>query len=217
MGRALKQTGRQDFKESVTPLPALKPRHGFRLNPALVYAVARMESNFDAGASSAAGAYGMMQIMPKTASFVTAQHIDLDSNGIAVIPVPPDMVDRLKEAGYNLDVGQLYLKYLAEAVAKTTGEEGTTGGDLLRVLASYNAGPQAIVRWEGQQKERPRDPLYYMESLPNSETRQYVHNVLLTSWLYGSRMDVDSPSLAALSEGRWPTFQEEELGQDSPS
>jgi hypothetical protein len=49
-----------DATEADLPVPVLRPRGGFRLNPALVYAVARVESNFDNGAVSGAGAHGLM-------------------------------------------------------------------------------------------------------------------------------------------------------------
>ena len=53
------------------PLPRLRPAGGFRIDPALVYALTRLESNFDSAAVSPVGARGLMQIMPTTAQFIT--------------------------------------------------------------------------------------------------------------------------------------------------
>ena len=52
------------------PMPRLRPQDGFRVDPALLYALALQESRFDAAAISRAGARGMVQVMPATASFV---------------------------------------------------------------------------------------------------------------------------------------------------
>jgi soluble lytic murein transglycosylase-like protein len=52
------------------PLPSLAPPGGFRIDPALLYAIALQESRFDAAAVSPAGARGLLQIMPATASYV---------------------------------------------------------------------------------------------------------------------------------------------------
>lgn len=218
MAHILQNTAPQELRETVEPLPVLKPRHGFKLNPALVYAVARMESNFNGNALSSAGAYGMMQIRPQTAGFIVATYITHDPRNPAAVPVPVDMPHRLKDVSYNLEVGQLYMQYLAASVARGEGHEAKAEqADLLRVLASYNAGPQAITRWENTQKLTSDDPLYYIETLPNGETRRYVHNVLKTAWLYAHRMGKSAPSLKSLSEGKWPSFHREETVRESPS
>ena len=192
------------------PLPALKPSHGFRMNPALVYALTRVESNFDPSATSGAGAHGLMQIRPVTASFVTTSHMTYDSHGVAVIPVAPDMVSRLHNPSSNLEIGQLYVLYLANQSSRVATVTPPEGGDLVRVLASYNAGPGAIARWEGAQKADMHDPLFFMETLPNNETRDYVHRALTYTWLYAHRMGLPSPSLKALTRSEWPSFGEEQ-------
>lgn len=218
MSHLLEKVEFQGLKESVDPLPVLKPKNGFKLHPSLVYAVARMESNFNGDALSPAGAYGIMQIRPQTAGYIAAVYIDHVQRNPAAISVPADMTQRLKDVSYNLEVGQLYMKYLAVSVAKGKGNKAIAGqADLLRVLASYNAGPQAIIRWENNQKNLSKDPLYYIETLPSAETRQYVHNVLKTTWLYAHRMKHAAPSLKSLSKGEWPSFGREEVVQDSPS
>jgi soluble lytic murein transglycosylase-like protein len=79
------------------PIPPLLPKGGFRVDPALVYALTRLESNFDPHATSAAGARGLMQIMP-----VTAGYMGFD-------PASREMFQaRLHDPAVNLEVGQRY-------------------------------------------------------------------------------------------------------------
>ena len=92
------------------PLPPLHPTGGFRIDPALVYALTRLESDFDSGAVSPAGARGLMQIMPMTARFMT---------GNAALGS-----EKLHDPAFNLALGQRYVAYLA-------GQDGVDG-DLLR-------------------------------------------------------------------------------------
>ena len=214
MQQALERLDHKEFKEVLGPLPDLRPYHGFRLSSALVYAVARMESNFDPMASSSAGAYGMMQVRPMTASFVSEQyHLPQSVAATSGDEFNQAMERRLREPGYNLEVGQLYMLYLARSIAQSEQKDEAS---LLKVLASYNAGPQAILRWESGQKGL-QDPLMFIECLPSQETRQYVRNVLANDWVYGRRLHVATPSLMSLADGQWPSFQEEEQGRDSPS
>jgi hypothetical protein len=162
-----------------TSLPRLRPRGGFTLNPALVYAVARVESNFDPGAGSANGAHGLMQLRPEIASIFTHETTDL------------------RDPGTNLKMGQRYLTYLSS--------QAMAGDDLLHVLAAYNAGPGAMQRW----KLDADDPLLFLEALPVDETRRYVQTTLTYLWSYAARMGLAAPSLDALAAGAWPKFTAE--------
>ena len=167
-------------------LPHLSPRRGFTVNPALVYALIRLESNFDAKAVSDAGARGLMQLMPVTAGFVLGQPERFASDPAA-----------LHDPGLNLELGQLYLGYLAR--------QPGIGDDLVRLLASYNAGPSAVAGC----RAGGRDPLLFIEGLPTDETREYVRRAFTYLWIYADRLHLPSPSLAALAAGRWPRFSEE--------
>jgi soluble lytic murein transglycosylase-like protein len=175
-------SGLVDATEADLPVPALHPRGGFSLDPALVYAVAHVESNFDRNAVSGAGAHGLMQLMP-----VAARAID----GVRM----PDRV--LREPGQNLRIGQAYLAYLSR--------RDLAGDDLLRVLASYNAGPTAVQRWA----DPGTDSLLFLELMPNPETRRFVQRTLTNLWAYAARFGLQTPSLDAMVDGGWPHFSPE--------
>ncbi len=170
-----------DATEADLPVPILRPRGGFLLNPALVYAVARVESNFDPAALSGAGAHGLMQLTK-----------------LAVDAMGTPSARPMTEPGQNLRLGQQYLAYLSRP--------DVAGDDLLRVLASYNAGPSAVLHWEQQADP---DPLMFLETIPTDETRHFVARTLTNLWGYAARFRQPSPSLDALSSGNWPHFSAE--------
>lgn len=165
------------------PMPALHPSGGFRIDPALVYALTRLESDFDSAAVSPSGARGLMQIMPNTAQFITGD---------------PSLGDaRLHDASFNLALGQRYFAYLAT-------QEGVDG-DLIRVLASYNAGPGGFAKWSGSIRDN-NDPLLFLEAIPNPETRAFVRHALAYAWIYAARLGRPAPGLDALVAGEFPRF-----------
>ena len=175
------------------PMPRLQPRRGFTVNPALVYALTRVESNFDSRAVSGAGAHGLMQVMPVTARYMQDQ-------AAPGHPTAPVSASRLRNPAVNLELGQDYVLYLA-------GQDGVRG-DLIRLLASYNAGPNALSSWN--MDASAGDPLLYIESLPNTETRNFVHRALAYLWIYAGRMGQPAPSLDTLAQGGWPRFAAEQ-------
>ncbi|GBQ25075.1 lytic murein transglycosylase [Gluconacetobacter sacchari DSM 12717] len=189
--------GGQASPASRLPLPRLAPGHGFRVDPALVYALTRLESNFDSGAVSGAGAHGLMQLMPVTASFVTGQ-----TGRFVATPA------LLHNPAVNLEIGQLYILYLAHLSEQHDKAHNTPGGDLLHLLASYNAGPTAIAR-QDDPDEYGDDPLLFIESLPSTETRDYVRRSLTYLWLYADRLGLPTPSLETLARNEWPAFAAE--------
>jgi soluble lytic murein transglycosylase-like protein len=177
-----------DGQHGVTPvrLPPLRPNGGFRIDPALVYALTRVESDFDNGCVSRAGARGLMQIMPDTARSVT---------GVMSLAS-----DRLHDPGFNLALGQRYLVYL-------TTQDGI-GSDLIRVLASYNSGPGGFMRWSGTIRDDD-DPLLFIEAIPNTETRLFVRHALTYAWIYAARLGRPPLGLDALVAGEFPRFTDE--------
>lgn len=171
------------------PVPHLHPAHGFTTDPALVYALTRLESNFDAGAVSGAGAHGLMQLMPVTAGYVTG-----DPDRFTGTP------SRLHNPALNLDLGQRYVNYLAHSSG--------IDDNLIKLLASYNAGPNAMRSWAATSAD-DSDPLLFIESIPLDETRQFVRRGLSYLWIYAARMKLPCPSLDALARGAWPLYADE--------
>jgi soluble lytic murein transglycosylase len=164
-------------------VPRLHPAGGFRIDPALLYALTRLESNFDAAAVSPAGALGLMQIMPVTARYIMRSEA---LGGSA-----------LHDPSLNLDVGQRYVAYL--------GRQDGIEGDLIRLLASYNAGPGGFLRWSGTVRDED-DPLLFIEAIPNDETRAFVQHVLTYTWIYAARLRLPAPSLDEIAAGEFPRF-----------
>jgi soluble lytic murein transglycosylase-like protein len=164
-------------------LPPLHPTGGFRIDPALVYSLTRLESDFDSSAVSPAGARGLMQIMPPTARFITGNP-SLDGS-------------RLHDPAFNLALGQRYVAYLAT-------QDGVDG-DLIRMLASYNVGPTKFVEWNKTIRDND-DPLLFIEAIPNPETRAFVRHALTYAWIYAARLGRRPPGLDALVAGEFPHF-----------
>ena len=171
------------------PVPKLRPRNGFQVDPALVYGLTRVESNFDPGAISPVGARGLMQLMPVTAGYIAGDPSLASSSA------------RLHDPALNLELGQRYVSYLA-------GQD-QIDGDLIRVLASYNAGPGSFARWSGAIRDGG-DPLMYIEAIPLRETRAFVQHALTYTWIYAARLHLPSPSLDAMAAGAFPRFTPED-------
>lgn len=174
------QTARTRF-----PAPNYNPRGGWRVDRSLVYAHALQESNFRPDAVSPVGARGLMQLMPGTARLLERQ------NGTSVLN------GNLNNAEVNIAYGQAYMLDMRDFPG--------TQALLPKVIASYNAGPGAVVNWEGRLRDRG-DPLLYIESIPFYETRGYVPIVLRNYWMYQRNAGDEATSLAALAQGMWPRF-----------
>ena len=138
-------------------------------NPALVYAVVRQESAFDVKAISRAGARGLMQLMPRTALQVARR-----------LRVPYSRRRLTRDPHYNLRLGQAYLTDILEDY----------DGSLILALAGYNAGPLRVERWLRRYGD-PGPNIYaaidWIESIPFTETRNYVQRVLENLIVYRRR------------------------------
>jgi soluble lytic murein transglycosylase-like protein len=172
-----------DIAGARLPLPALHPQGGFTIDPSLLYALARTESGFDSYAVSCVGARGMMQLMPQTARFIARDQ------GIS---------GAVSDPSTNLALGQAYIRYL--------GEQRGIDDNLLAILASYNAGPVAAAAWYNALQD-DSDPLLFIETIPNDETRHFVHDVLTDSWIYAEEIGLRPASLDDLAQGNFPQLR----------
>ncbi len=143
----------------------VKPAPGMP-EPALLLAVARQESLFDPEAASAAGAQGIMQLMPSTARVAAgALGVQYDRSALT----DPD---------YNARLGGWYLREQLDQF----------GGIAPLALAAYNAGPSRVTQWL-QANGDPRrgseyDMIDWIELIPFSETRNYVQRVMEAMQVY---------------------------------
>ncbi|MBO9499682.1 MAG: transglycosylase SLT domain-containing protein [Novosphingobium sp.] len=167
------------------PAPRWMPVTGWQVDPALAFAHALQESNFQTAVVSPAQAKGLMQITPIT---VREHAPSLNLSAPAVDLTDPRV---------NLAFGQQNLEMLRDAPA--------TGGYLPKIMAAYNAGLAPVTRWNTQINDQG-DPLLWMESIPYWETRSYVAIVMRNYWMYERQANSDSPSRKALASGKWPMF-----------
>ncbi len=167
------------------PAPGYEPVGGWRVDRSLVYAHALQESNFRPEVVSPAGARGLLQLMPGTARDIARDRGESIS------------ASRLNVPEVNIAYGQHYMEEMRDFPG--------TQGLLPKVIASYNAGPGAVVNWEGRLRDRG-DPLLYIESIPFYETRGYVPIILRNYWMYQRNAGEDATSLGALAQGMWPRF-----------
>jgi soluble lytic murein transglycosylase-like protein len=166
------------------PNPKWTPLGGWRVDPALAYGHIVQESTFKRAVVSHAGAVGLMQVLPTTAQMISR------NRGV------PYSTGALTNPTYNLEFGQSFIEMMRGNSA--------TGGQLPRVIASYNAGPLPVARWAAINDKG--DPLLWIESLPYWETRYYVPAVLRNMWVYQGLNHTDTPSLKAVAQHRWPEF-----------
>ena len=124
------------------------------LDPALVAAIIRQESNFNPQATSPAGARGLMQLMPSVGQSLAAE------KGIG--PWNPDL---LYEPDVSIKLGTAHLGTLVRKYPEVVKE-----------LAAYNAGESRVEKWST--KTGANDPEVFTERIPFVETRDYVRTIL---------------------------------------
>jgi soluble lytic murein transglycosylase len=153
----------------VTAIPS-----GGTVEHSLLFAITRQESAFDRDAVSRAGARGLMQLMPATASEI--------ANKMQV----PFSAERLTSDGlYNVLLGRAYLEALIDDF----------GGSYALAIAGYNAGPGRVRQWlhdYGDPRGGKVDMVDWIENIPISETRNYVQRVLENLQIYRGQVGRNS-------------------------
>jgi soluble lytic murein transglycosylase-like protein len=181
----LKSAG-QTFPAGLYPVAhKWRPYGNYQVDPALILAIIRQESSFDPQLTSRAGARGLMQLMPKTANYIRR---------ISGKYVLPEHI--LFRPHTNVTLGQSYLSYL----------QNKFNGNLLHVIAAYNAGPGNVGKWLTDTGIYHDDPLIFIESIPFRETRTYVKRVFANMWMYRHQFDKPRPTLVAMANNAWPTL-----------
>lgn len=133
----------------------------YELDPDLVFAVIKAESNFDPNAESHVGALGLMQIMPDTFEWLQTY-----KNGEATMDYT-----YLYEPEVNIEYGCIFLQFLLD---KYTSEE--------TAVAAYNAGFGAVDNWLVDENYSYDGETLY--DIPYPETKSYVKKVMLAKNYY---------------------------------
>ena len=131
------------------------------LDPYLVASLIRQESEFNAGVVSHANAYGLMQLLPSVGKSIAKKHgLKGFSTGQLLVPA------------VNLQLGTINLREVINRY----------GGQIEYALAAYNAGDVPVRQWmaAGEYKDIPE----FVESIPYTETREYVQAILRNRELY---------------------------------
>jgi soluble lytic murein transglycosylase len=130
------------------------------IDPALVAGLIRQESSFNPTAVSAAGARGLMQLMPSVGTSI--------ASGLGYPLWNPAL---LFEPDVSLELGTAHL---ASSLKR--------GTPTARALAAYNAGGSRVARWS--QRPGSDDPELFTEWIPYTETRDYVRIVQRNADVY---------------------------------
>lgn len=134
-------------------------------------AIARQESEFNPQAASGVGARGLMQLMPATAEHMaTLAGVEYDLDRLGTDPL------------YNATLGTEYLSRMLNKF----------GGSYILATAAYNAGPGRVDEWIrtfGDPRKPGVDPVVWIETIPFSETRNYVMRVLEALHVYRARLE----------------------------
>jgi soluble lytic murein transglycosylase len=130
------------------------------LDPFLVAALIRQESAFNPAAVSHANAVGLMQVLPSTGRLL-AREFKIRGFNAAMLTVPAT----------NMRLGTRYFRGMIDKF-----------GSVEYALAAYNAGSDRVEEWMGAAKYR--DTAEFVESIPFTETREYVQAILRNAAVY---------------------------------
>jgi soluble lytic murein transglycosylase len=143
------------------------------IDPTWVYGLIRQESRFITNARSSAGASGLMQLMPATASWVARK-----------IGMAGYKAGSVNDLDTNLTLGTNYLRIVLEDLNNSP----------LLASAGYNAGPRRPHTWRGT-LSGPVEGAIFAETIPFNETRDYVKKVLSNATYYAALFTGEPQSL----------------------
>ena len=132
----------------------------------ILYGIARQESRFVPDIVSSAGAVGVMQLMPGTARWVAKQLARTDYK-----------TAQIAQVDLNTQFGAFYFKYWQDRLDKMPA----------LAAAAYNAGPSRAQAW--RPAAAPLEGAIWVETIPFTETREYVKKVLANAMLYTRALD----------------------------
>ena len=164
LSRSLNDGPRQ-FWEYLFPLPyraeLTTDAKAQNLDPYLVAGLIRQESEFNPDAISSANANGLMQVRLGTGRDFSR-----------AVGIPRLTVNMLLQPAPNLKIGTAVFRSMLDQ----------NGGSLERTLAGYNAGPRHAAEWFSWNNYR--EPAEFVESIPFTETRDYVQAVIRNGEMY---------------------------------
>lgn len=170
VGKAGAQRG-MDMEVRAFPIGVSPSVDTSGLEKSLAFAIMRQESEFNQAVVSSAGATGIFQVMPDTGRDA-AKYLNISYDRDAWRNSP----------AYNIRLGAAYVNRLVE----------NYDGNYVMAIAGYNAGPGRIRDWVqayGDPRTGDVDIVDWMERIPFSETRNYVHRVLENLQVYRFRLD----------------------------
>ena len=173
--RAAKQASRfQDMlTDSGYPMPDAIMNLPDHFNKPFVLAIARQESEFNNSAVSHARAYGLMQMINSTARATARKH-----------RIPYSRGRLTTDIDYSAKLGAHHLNDLLREF----------DGSYILAAVGYNAGSHRAKQWiktYGDPRTGQIDPIDWLESIPFSETRNYVQRVMENMQVYRARMNGD--------------------------
>ena len=153
----------------------IEQSNSINVDPAWVFGLIRQESRFVMDAKSRVGASGLMQLMPATAKYVARK-----------IGMKDFRPSRVNEFDVNTKLGTNYLNMVLQDL----------DGSQVLASAGYNAGPGRPKQWR-ETLSRPVEGAIFAETIPFTETRDYVKHVLSNATYYATVFTGEPQSLKA--------------------
>lgn len=143
------------------------------VDEAWMHGLIRQESRFMHFAKSNVGAAGLMQLMPTTAKWAAKRMGKSDYSNT-----------QIHDLSTNIEIGTYYMRHTLDLM----------NGQAVMATAAYNAGPSRAKKW---QANTPLEAAIYMETIPFSETRNYVQKVMANAHMYAPRLGSPIQTLKA--------------------